>query len=716
VVLAVAVAALVAAAPVGAGAVVSTGHSGWAWSSPAPQGEDVADVAFSGSTGYAVGDFGTLLRSTDAGTTWTGLPSSTVQDLTRVGAVGPAGVVTSGGCAVRRSTDTGTTLGTIDVGGGDTGCGTVVQAVAFADPLSGLILFQSGVVLGTTDGGLSLSRRTPVPGAPSDLIAVSPTTAYATSSNAIYRTTDSGGSWTLMAQSGRFLRSLTFATASVGYAVGDGGTVLKTIDGGATWLPAASPGAALDLTRARCADANLCLLTTSAGASIVRTPDGGVTYSQVTAAASPIRAVAFASATRAIGAGDAGTTVLSDDGGVTWRNAGAANPSDAARITAARGGFAYTVGVSAISLTSDGGETWRSVGIPTPRGIRVAAFADPLTGYVQDDGDTLRRTANGGTSWQILDPGPATGRLQSIVTLGAGRVLLITAGGVGRSANGGDDFTLVSSPVLARSKVIRRGILAASGSGRRAFIVGRAGLLVSIDGGATWKARAVPRVAGHIPAIVQADCIAFATCWVLTSGSRLYRTTNLGARWTEVTSALGAPARNITGVGAVGPREAFVTLRGAPSFADPQGVVLHSSDGGATWTPQLIGHSPASSFDAVPGRAWSLTALGQVFTTSSAGRTATPSTLTITASPRAVRGPATITVTGRLRRAQGGEQVTLYATGLAPRVLTVASRGSFTTTLRIRKTTTLVAQWAGDGVRSGDGTPALVVRRLARTG
>ena len=432
-------AVLLGAPPALAGAAVSTGHSGWSWANPAPQGEDIADLAFSGSTGYAVGDFGTLLRSTDGGATWSGLPSTTVQDLTRIGLVSPAGFVTSGGCAVRRSTDTGTTLSAIDVGGGDTGCGTRVLATAFPDPSNGLILFQSGVVLGTTDGGVSLSRRTPVPGSPTDLAGVSATTAFATSGNAVYRTVDAGGSWTLVGQNlagtpptPRLLHALTFATPGVGYAAGDSGTVLKTTDGGATWLPVTSPGASLNLTGVRCADADLCLFTTSDG-TIVRTPDGGATYARVTASASPIRAIAFASATRVVAAGDGGVTVLSDDGGVTWRTTSGAITGPATSIAAGAGGFAYAVGPTAISLTSDGGNTWRSIGIPTPRAITVAAFADPLTGYVQDDGDTLRRTLNGGASWQILDPGPAAGPLQGILTLSPTRLLLITRARVARS-------------------------------------------------------------------------------------------------------------------------------------------------------------------------------------------------------------------------------------------------------------------------------------------
>ena len=279
---ALAATAALAAAPSAATAVVSTGHSGWAWSSPAPQGEDIADLSFAGTTGYAVGGFGTLLRSTDGGQSWAGLPSGTSQGLARVAAIGPSGVVAAGGCAVRRSEDGGATLARVDVGGGDAGCGTAVRAVALADPLNGLLVFDSGLVLSTADGGRSLSRKTPVPAPVTDMVAISPTTAFATAGDAIYRTTDTGSSWTRIAETPRnipilfpqALRAITFASPTVGYAVGDGGTVMKTTDGGGTWSAIPGPGAALGLTRARCADENLCLFTTAAGTSIVRTANG----------------------------------------------------------------------------------------------------------------------------------------------------------------------------------------------------------------------------------------------------------------------------------------------------------------------------------------------------------------------------------------------------------------------------------------------------------
>ena len=66
--LAAAAALLIAAALIqGAGAETTVGQSGWNWGNPQPQGHTLRALDFAGGRGYAVGDFGTLVRSDDGG-------------------------------------------------------------------------------------------------------------------------------------------------------------------------------------------------------------------------------------------------------------------------------------------------------------------------------------------------------------------------------------------------------------------------------------------------------------------------------------------------------------------------------------------------------------------------------------------------------------------------------------------------------------------------
>ena len=79
--------------------LVSVGRSGWT-SAIRLQGDTLNDVTFVGARGFAVGDFGTVLRSEDGGANWIGLPSGTKSNLSLVQEVDPNTVIVGGGCTV----------------------------------------------------------------------------------------------------------------------------------------------------------------------------------------------------------------------------------------------------------------------------------------------------------------------------------------------------------------------------------------------------------------------------------------------------------------------------------------------------------------------------------------------------------------------------------------------------------------------------------------
>ena len=72
-----------------------------------------------------------------------------------------------------------------------------------------------------------------------------------------------------------------FTDANNGWAVGDGGTILKTIDGGATWAPQTSGTPTQVLTGVHFTDANNGWAVGSGG-TILNTNDGGATWAPQT--------------------------------------------------------------------------------------------------------------------------------------------------------------------------------------------------------------------------------------------------------------------------------------------------------------------------------------------------------------------------------------------------------------------------------------------------
>src|SRR3954469_18270881 len=255
--LAAAAALPIAAALMGpASAETTVGHSGWNWGSPQPQGHTLHAVEFAGARGYAVGEFGTLVRTDDAGATWRGIPTGTTFDLTKLRAIDANSVVIGSGCLLRRSDDGGATFRRLLFTSSEATCPASIASFHFPSPQVGYLLLSDGTVVQTGNAGASFSGRQAVPGTaathptttpttPTDVFFTDATTGFALANGpdggSLYRTTDGGNTWTRKATDPHPLNSVFFAGATTGYSVGAANTVLKTDDGGETWEPQTVP-------------------------------------------------------------------------------------------------------------------------------------------------------------------------------------------------------------------------------------------------------------------------------------------------------------------------------------------------------------------------------------------------------------------------------------------------------------------------------------------
>ena len=86
-ILAIAFAAL-AIGVVSAG-TVSSGNTGWNWSNPLPQGNTILTADAVNNRVYAAGANGTVLRSDNGGTEWTGVRSGILDDIKLIRTIGP---------------------------------------------------------------------------------------------------------------------------------------------------------------------------------------------------------------------------------------------------------------------------------------------------------------------------------------------------------------------------------------------------------------------------------------------------------------------------------------------------------------------------------------------------------------------------------------------------------------------------------------------------
>ena len=262
-------------------------------------------VHFDSHVAVAVGDFGTILRTTDAGETWTGQNSGKSSrliaiartDSTTAIVVGDTGVIlrtTDGGRTWASQTsgtllplrgvsfygrDMGTAVGGESSAGGPQPCvilqttdgglswrgstpnvSTILNGVCHTGPMTCTAVGMNDIILGTTDGGRTWVQR-PIDAQASLYGVVFPDPQHGIAvgvcrgsrhytASVILQTSDGGYTWKadvgptgIQEPVGNNLSSVAFSSLSTGTAVGDNGRILRTTTGGATWIAVDPPGA-----------------------------------------------------------------------------------------------------------------------------------------------------------------------------------------------------------------------------------------------------------------------------------------------------------------------------------------------------------------------------------------------------------------------------------------------------------------------------------------
>ncbi|MFP5316869.1 MAG: WD40/YVTN/BNR-like repeat-containing protein [Acidimicrobiia bacterium] len=305
--------------------------------------------------GWAVGDQGIILATTDGGATW------------REQASGVPPMAPAAGC------DRG-----IEGQAIESTCTNVLFDVDFVDAANGWAVGSDGIVVHTTDGGATWARQELPP------------------LDSISGLGPGPGGTDARAPHWEDLLSVSFPDARSGAVAGPGGTILTTADAGATWQWRGDRryGALTDLAFAdRQHGQATGLATTGLTPFItVATADGGATWEirqpppRTSVANANFSGVDFVDAQRGWIAGNAGRILATADAGQSWVVQRRDTTETFQDITMADGRRGLAVGSTdfngtsraSLAVTSDGGETW------TPRlldGLILwgVDFASPTT-------------------------------------------------------------------------------------------------------------------------------------------------------------------------------------------------------------------------------------------------------------------------------------------------------------------------------------------------
>jgi photosystem II stability/assembly factor-like uncharacterized protein len=199
-------------------------------------GNTLMEVNFvNDSRGWAVGNDGIIINTTDGGESWSLQTSNTNQVLWSVSFADE-----NNGWAVGNS---GTILNTADGGSNwDVISGVTsepLREVFFIDANTGWVAGGNGTIIKTTDAGISWNNQTTNTSLRfQSIYFVDSNIGWAVGeSGMIIRTVNGGQDWFLQtSNTSNYLLDAHFESASTGWVVGWTGTILKTTDGGNNWV------------------------------------------------------------------------------------------------------------------------------------------------------------------------------------------------------------------------------------------------------------------------------------------------------------------------------------------------------------------------------------------------------------------------------------------------------------------------------------------------
>jgi len=188
------------------------------------------------SSGFCVGNNGTILATTNGGQTWSNqnIPNLTASINSIFFVNSLTGYLAGSDGCLYKTINGGFSWANVAPSGNSS---DVYNGIYFTDENNGVVVGNNGKVLKTISGGdvwytisnLANNQLT-------EVHFVNANKGYITGGSQIYQTNDGGYSWNSFASYPTFYHDIKFQNANVGYAVGYYGTIMKTTDGGTTWI------------------------------------------------------------------------------------------------------------------------------------------------------------------------------------------------------------------------------------------------------------------------------------------------------------------------------------------------------------------------------------------------------------------------------------------------------------------------------------------------
>jgi photosystem II stability/assembly factor-like uncharacterized protein len=216
----------------------------------------------------------------------------------------------------------------------------------------------------------------------------------------LLKTTNGGQNWGQVNVTANNLNAVVFLDNNTGIAVGDNGTIIRTTNGGTNWS-AVSSGTGEQFRKVSTGSGGLVFASGDNGLIAVSNNDGATWQLKNSGTTARFRSIDGFGTSKIWAAGDDGLIRYSSDGGNSWTTqiTGITN-DDIHDIQLITENIGFAGGSSSnFIFTSDGGQTWTSRNSGIFMGLNGIYFKDVNIGWGVSDVGTIFFTTDGGISW-----------------------------------------------------------------------------------------------------------------------------------------------------------------------------------------------------------------------------------------------------------------------------------------------------------------------------